>query len=66
MTKNMGTADKAIRIVVALIVAVLFFTGVIEGALGIVLLVFAGVFVFTSAISFCPLYAPFGIKTCKS
>lgn len=66
MTKNMGTADKAIRIVVALIVAVLFFTGVIEGTLGIVLLVFAGVFVFTSAISFCPLYAPFGIKTCKS
>ncbi|MCC5934797.1 MAG: DUF2892 domain-containing protein [Candidatus Cyclonatronum sp.] len=66
MTKNMGTADKAIRIVVALVVAALFFTGVIEGTLGIVLLVFAGVFVATSVISFCPLYAPFGIKTCKN
>lgn len=66
MTKNMGTADRAIRIVVALVVAALFFTGVIEGTLGIVLLVFAGVFVATSVISFCPLYAPFGIKTCKN
>ena len=63
MKKNMGTIDKAIRIVVAIVVAVLFYTGVITGVLGIVLLVLAAMFVLTSLISFCPLYLPFGINT---
>ena len=49
----------------AALLAVLFFTGVIEGVLGVVLVVLAAVFVLTSLISFCPLYAPFGISTCK-
>ncbi len=66
MKKNMGTIDKAIRILVAVVIAILFFTGVITGILGIVLLVFAGVFVLTSLLSFCPLYLPLGIKTDKS
>jgi hypothetical protein len=65
MTKNMGSADKIIRLLIAAVVAVLFLTEVISGTLGIVLLVLAGIFVLTSLISFCPLYAPFGIKTCK-
>ena len=65
MKKNMGTIDKAIRIVVAVVIAVLFYTGVISGVLGIVLLVFAALFVLTSFISFCPLYLPFGINTGK-
>ena len=65
MTKNMGSADRIIRVIIAAIVGILYFTGTITGALGIVLLVLAGVFVLTSVISFCPLYAPFGIKTCK-
>lgn len=64
MKKNMGTADRIIRVIIAAIVGVLYFTGTITGTLGIVLFVLAGVFVFTSLISFCPLYAPFGIKTC--
>lgn len=64
MKKNMGTADKVIRILVALIIAGLYFGHVIEGTLGIVLIVLAAVFVLTSVISFCPLYLPFGIKTC--
>ncbi|MFZ4455338.1 MAG: YgaP family membrane protein [Bacteroidales bacterium] len=64
MKKNMGTADKVIRIIVALIIAGLYFGGVVEGTLGIVLLVVAAVFVLTSVVSFCPLYLPFGIKTC--
>ena len=63
MKKNMGTIDKAIRLVVAVAIAVLFYTGVITGVLGIVLLVLAAVFVLTSLISFCPLYLPFGINT---
>ncbi|WP_046745524.1 YgaP family membrane protein [Kordia zhangzhouensis] len=65
MTKNMGSADRIIRVIIAAIVGILYFTGTIPGTLGIVLLVLAGVFVLTSVISFCPLYAPFGIKTCK-
>lgn len=65
MKKNMGSADRIIRVIIAAVVGVLYFTGTISGTLGIVLLVLAGVFVLTSMISFCPLYAPFGIKTCK-
>lgn len=64
MNKNMGTADRVIRVIIAAIVVVLYFTGTITGTLGIVLLVLAGVFVLTSLISYCPLYAPFGIRTC--
>ena len=65
MKKNMGTIDKVIRILVAVVVAVLYFTHVVSGTLGIILLVLAGVFVLTSLISFCPLYLPFGINTGK-
>ena len=66
MKKNMGTADRIIRVIIAAIVGVLFFTETVTGTLGIVLLVLAGIFVLTSVISFCPLYAPFGIKTCAT
>jgi len=66
MKKNMGGADRIIRVLIAAVIAVLFFMKVITGTLGIVLLVLAGVFVLTSLISFCPLYLPFGIKTCKT
>lgn len=64
MKKNMGTADRIIRLIIATFIGVLYFKGTISGALGIVLLVLAGIFVLTSLVSFCPLYAPFGIKTC--
>ncbi len=64
MKKNMGNIDKIIRVLVAIVIAVLFFTNVISGTLGIVLLVLAGVFVLTSLISFCPLYTLVGINTC--
>jgi len=65
MKKNMGSADRVIRLLIAAIVAVLYFTGIISNTLGIVLLILAGIFVLTSFISFCPLYAPFGISTCS-
>lgn len=64
MKKNMGSADRIIRFLIAAIVVVLYATGTIAGTLGIILLVLAGVFVLTSLVSFCPLYAPFGIRTC--
>lgn len=59
----MVIADRMIRILVAAVVATLFFTGVIKGVLGIVLMVLAGIFLLTSIVSFCPLYLPFGLST---
>lgn len=64
MKKNMGSADKIIRLIIAIIIGVLYFTHVISGTLGIVLLVLAVVFVITSMFSFCPLYTLFGANTC--
>ena len=61
----MGNADRIIRLLLAVVVAVLYFTNVITGTLGIVLLVVAGVFVLTSLISFCPLYTLIGLNTCS-
>lgn len=65
MKKNMGTADKAIRILIAVVIAVLYFTNVISGTLAVVLGILAVVFIITSFISFCPLYLPLGISTFK-
>ena len=65
MKKNMGSIDKVIRIIIAIVLIVLFTTGKISGTTGIVLLALSGIFVLTSLISFCPLYLPFGINTCK-
>jgi len=66
MTKNMGTADRFIRTILAAVFAILYFTNVITGTIGIVLMVLAAAFLLTSFISFCPLYAPFGLSTCST
>jgi len=63
MKKNMGTVDRVLRILVAVIIATLYFTHTISGTLAIVLLALAGIFILTSFISFCPLYLPFGFST---
>lgn len=66
MKKNMGTADRIIRLIISAIIAVLFFTNTISGTLGIILLVLAGIFTLTSLISFCPLYTLVGLSTCPA
>lgn len=66
MKKNMGSIDRIIRIILAAVFAVLYFTHTVSGTLGIVLLVLGGVFLFTSVISFCPLYALVGLNTCPA
>ena len=63
MKKNMGSVDRILRIIVAIIIAGLYFAGQITGIAAIILLIFAGVFILTSFMSFCPLYLPFGIST---
>jgi hypothetical protein len=65
MKKNMGTVDKVIRILVAVVVVILYFTNVISGTLAIILLALSAVFVVTSIVSICPLYLPFGFSTRK-
>jgi hypothetical protein len=65
MKKNLGSTDKIIRIALAVIIAILYFTNTISGTLAIVLGAFAVIFIITSFVSFCPLYASFGISTRK-
>ena len=66
MKANMGNVDRVLRAIIAAVIAILFFTHVIEGTVGIILLTVAGIFLATSLIRFCPLYVPFGISTCKN
>jgi hypothetical protein len=63
MKKNMGFADRIIRLLLAALVAVLYYMDIISGTLGIILVVLAIIFLVTSLISFCPLYLPFGLST---
>jgi hypothetical protein len=65
MKKNMGTIDKVIRIMVAVVVVTLYFANVISGTLGIILLALSAIFVVTSILGFCPLYILLGISTRK-
>jgi predicted ABC-type sugar transport system permease subunit len=65
LKKNMGTTDRIIRLLLAAVIAVLYFTGVISGTVGLILAILAVVFLLTSLVSFCPLYLPFKISTKK-
>lgn len=65
MKKNMGYADRLIRLLIAVVIAVLYFTNIISGTVAIVAGAIALIFIITSFISFCPLYLPFGFNTAK-
>jgi di/tricarboxylate transporter len=65
MKKNVGSIDKVIRILLALLVITLYFTQVISGTVAVILLILAAILILTSVISFCPIYWPFGISTDK-
>ncbi len=65
MKKNMGTVDRVIRIVLAIVVIVLYLTGNITGVAAIILGILALVFILTSLIGFCPLYGPLKISTIR-
>ncbi len=66
MKANMGGADRIIRILIAVVAAVFYFSGTISETVGIVAMVIAGIFLLTSLISFCPLYTILGINTCPA
>jgi hypothetical protein len=65
MKINMGMADRIIRVIIAATVGVLYYTGIISGTLGAVLIVLASVFLLTSIVKVCPIYSVLGIKSCK-
>jgi hypothetical protein len=65
MKKNMGGADRIIRFVVAAVIGLLYWQGIIEGTLAYVLMAVAVIFVLTSFVSFCPLYRIVNLNTCK-
>ena len=64
MKTNMGSVDRIIRLLIAVAFGLMYFTNFATGVTGTILLIIAIVFVLTSAIGFCPLYAPLGINTC--
>ncbi|MCS6916905.1 MAG: DUF2892 domain-containing protein [Chitinophagales bacterium] len=66
LKKNMGSADRLIRVLVAIVIGVLYYQNIISGTVGLLLLLVAAVFVLTSVVGFCPLYWPFRINTGKS
>lgn len=66
MTKNMGNTDKLIRLSIAALIAIFYYTGVISGTVALILGIFAVIFALTSLISFCPLYTLVGINTCST
>lgn len=66
MKSNMGTVDRSIRVLVAIVIAALYFMGKLSGTLALVLEIVAVAFIVTSLIGWCPLYMPFGISTRKS
>lgn len=66
MKKNMGNPDRIIRLLLAVVFAVLYFTNTVTGTAGIILLILGAVFVLTSFISFCPLYTLVGLNTCPA
>jgi hypothetical protein len=65
MKKNMGGADRIIRLIIAAVIGYLYYNGTIAGTLGYVLLAVAAIFVLTALMSSCPLYSLIGVSTCK-
>ncbi len=65
MKANVGSVDKLIRLMLAIVLILLFYFEVLTDSLGIIALIAALVLTVTSLINFCPLYAIFKINTCK-
>ena len=66
MKKNVGSIDKIIRLILAALLIILFFTNVVAGVLGYIFLALAAILIVTSLFSFCPIWMLFGVKTCKT
>lgn len=65
MKTNVGQADRIIRVLLAMVFGILYFTQTVSGTLGYVLLALGGIFILTAMVGTCPLYSLFGMNTCK-
>jgi hypothetical protein len=65
MKRNLSNTDRIVRVIIAALFVYLYFSGIVTGGLGIVLVVLGGVFLITAIVAFCPLYAPFKFSTFK-
>jgi Protein of unknown function (DUF2892). len=65
MKKNVGSYDKLIRLLAAIVLIILYYRGVFTNTMGMVALIVALILTLTSLIGFCPLYTLFGLNTCK-
>ena len=65
MKKNMGTTDKVLRLLVAVVIMGAFLLNRISGTTAVLLVILAGIFLLTSVTGVCPLYRLFGINTIK-
>ena len=65
MNKNMGALDKSLRVLTAIIIAILYFLNIIDGTIAYILMIIAIIFLITSFINFCPIYSLIGINTCR-
>ena len=65
MKRNLSNIDRIVRVLLAAAFAWLYFSGLVAGTIGIVLLVLGGVFLLTAVVAFCPIYAPFKFSTYK-
>lgn len=66
MNANVGKIDKIIRILVGIVFGLLYFTKIISGTWGIVLLIAGIILILTAFVGRCGLYYPFGINTCST
>ena len=65
MKKNMSNADRIVRLVLVAIFSALYFTNLVTGVIGLTLMVISAIFLLTSIVRFCPIYAIFGLSTCE-
>lgn len=65
MKKNLGNADKILRVILAVVAAVLYFGGYVSGTAAYIVIAAGAILLLTALVNFCPLYALFGIRTCK-
>jgi hypothetical protein len=56
MKKNLGTADRIIRVLAAVVVGVLVLTGALSGTMAWIFGILAIVLLLTGTAAFCPLY----------
>lgn len=59
----MGTIDRAVRTVIAVLLVALIAAGQITATWAVIAGIVAAAFLLTSAVGFCPAYWPFKIST---